>query len=63
MYIYIIFWGLFAFSGTIPMAHGGSQARGPIGAIAVDLHQSHSNLRSESATYTTAHSNAGSLTH
>ena len=45
------------------MAHGGSQARGPIGAVAVGLHQSHSNrIQASSATYTTAHGNAGSLT-
>ena len=39
-------------------AHGGSQARGPIGAIATSLLQSHSNARSEPhllPTYTTAH--------
>ena len=29
------------------MAYGGSQARGPIGAVATSLHQSHSNARSE----------------
>ena len=30
-----------------PMAYGGSQARGPVGAIAIGLHQSHSNAGSE----------------
>ena len=59
--------GLFAFSRAAPAAYGGSQDRGPIGAVATSLHQSHSNTRSEirpvSATYTTAHGNAGSLTH
>ena len=30
-----------------PVAYGGSQARGPIGAIAAGLHHSHSNSRSE----------------
>ena len=44
-----------------PEACGGSQARGLIGGIAAGLHHSHSNTRS--ATYTTAHGNAGSLTH
>ena len=30
-----------------PMAHGSSQARGPIGATAAGLHHSHSNARSK----------------
>ena len=29
------------------MAYGGSQARGPIGAVAASLRQSHSNVGSE----------------
>ena len=29
------------------MAYGGSQARGPIGAVVAGLHPSHSNARSE----------------
>ena len=33
----------FIFSRASPVAYGGSQARGPIGAVAVSLHQSHSN--------------------
>ena len=33
----------FAFSRATPEAYGGSQARGLIGAIAIVLHQSHSN--------------------
>ena len=41
----------FAISWAAPGAYGGSQARGRIRAVAV------------SATYTTAHGNAGSLTH
>ena len=57
----------FFFSGSFraaPAAYGGAQARGLIGAIAPSLHHSHRNARSEpSATYTTAHGNAGSLTH
>ena len=51
---------------TAPVAYGGSQARGPIRAVAAGLHHSHSNSRSEPRlwpTYTTAHGNAGSLTH
>ena len=45
---FFFFFGLFAFSGAAHAAYGGSQVRGPIG---------------ESAMYTTAHSNARSLTH
>jgi len=37
----------FAFSRAAPVAYGGSQARGPIGAVVTSLHQSHSNARSE----------------
>jgi len=47
--------------GAPPTAYGGSQARGPMGAVAAGLRQSHSNVGS--STYTTAHGNAGSLTH
>ena len=50
-----------AISWAAPAAHGGSQARGPIGAVATGLCQSHSNagseLRAAFATYTTAHGN------
>ena len=49
-----------AISWATPAAYGGSQARGWIGAVATGLRQSHSNA---SATYTTAHGNAGTLTH
>ena len=38
------FFGLFR---VAPVAHGGSQARGLIGAIATGLRHSHSNSRSE----------------
>ena len=34
---------LFVFSMAAPETYGGSQARGPIGAVAAGLHQSHSN--------------------
>ena len=37
----------FAFSRATPEAYGGSQARGLIGAVATDLHHSHSNAGSE----------------
>ena len=56
------FFCLFAISWAAPAAYGGSQARGRIGAVA-SLHHSHSNAGPTSATYTTAHGNAGSLTH
>ena len=36
-----------AISWAAPTAYGGSQARGPIGAVATGLHQSHSNSGSE----------------
>jgi len=32
---------------AIPMAYGGSQARGQIGAVAAGLHHSHSNMGSK----------------
>ena len=37
---------LFLLFKAAPMAYGGSQARGPIGATAASLHHSHSNTRS-----------------
>ena len=55
----MIFFGL---SKATPAAYGGSQARAWIGAVAAGLYHSHSS-RTPSATYTTAHSNAGCLTH
>ena len=36
-----------AISWAAPAAYGGFQARGPIGAVATSLHQSHSNMGSE----------------
>ena len=45
LFIYLL--SFFAFSGAAPTAHGGSQARGPIGAIATGLRQSHSKAGSE----------------
>ena len=41
------FFFLFAFSRAIPVAYGGSQARGLFGAVATGLRQSHSNAGSE----------------
>ena len=47
LFIYLFFiFCLFAFSRASHAAYGGSQARGPIGAAAVSLRQSHSNAGS-----------------
>ena len=43
MEVFLVF---LLFMGT-PTAYGSSQARGPIGATAVGLHHSHSNVGSE----------------
>ena len=61
----LVFFVFFAISWAAPAAYGGSQVRGLIGAIAPVLRQEPQQLgiRAMSATYTTAHSNAGSLTH
>ena len=42
-----IFFFVFGLFRAAPMAYGGSQARGRIGAVAASLHQSHSDARSE----------------
>ena len=42
-----IFCVFFAISWAAPMAYGGSQARGQMGAVASGLNQSHSNMGSE----------------
>ena len=63
---FYLFIYLFCLFRAAPTAHGGSQARGLIRAVAAGLHHSHHNVRSEPClrpTYITAHSNAGSLTH
>ena len=58
---YYFFFSLFR---TTPAAYGRSQARGWIWAGAVSLCHSHNNAgAAASATYTTAHGNARSLTH
>ena len=44
---FFLFVCLFAFSRAVPVAYGGSQARGLIGAVAIGLRQSHSNAGSE----------------
>ena len=43
-FLFFFFFGLFVFSRAAPMAHGGSQARGRIGATAAGLRHSHSNM-------------------
>ena len=44
LFFFLVF---FAISWATPVAKGDSQARGPIGAAATSLHQSHSNVWSE----------------
>ena len=45
-------------------AYGGSQARGPIGAVAAGLHHKQQcQIQAASVIHTTAHGNTGSLTH
>ena len=43
----LVFGFVFGFFIAVPVAHGGSQARGPIGAVAASLHHSHSDSGSE----------------
>ena len=47
LFIYLFILSFFAISWADPAAYGGSQARGPIGAVATGLRQSHSNAESE----------------
>ena len=47
LFIYLFIYCLFVFSRASLAAHGGSQARGQIGAVAAGLRQSHSNVGSE----------------
>ena len=46
-FFFFFFFCLFAISRAAPMAYGGSQAGGQIGAIVTGLRQSHSNMGSE----------------
>ena len=65
VHLFFFFFCLFAFSRAAPMAYGGSQTRGLIRAVAAGLQpepQQHG-IPAASATYTTAHNNAKSLTH
>ena len=41
------FFFFLSFSRATPEAHGGSQAKGPVGAVAAGLCHSHSNTRAE----------------
>ena len=61
-FLFFLFFSLFRAASA---AYRVSQSRGPIGATAASLCYSHSSAGSEptSANYTTAHSNAESLTH
>ena len=66
LYIFFIFKFLFfCLFRAAPVTHGGSQARGPIRPVASSLlpGPQQCGIQAESATYTTAHINAGSLTH
>ena len=66
--LYMVFWVFFFFffcffRATLAACEG-SQAKGQIKATAASLHQSQQHqIRATSATYTTAQSNTGSLTH
>ena len=42
MYIYMFLFFVFGLTRATPIAYGGSQARGQIGAVASGLRQSHS---------------------
>ena len=46
LFYYLLLFYFCPFRAT-PMAYGSAQARGPIGAVAVSLHHSHSNTRSK----------------
>ena len=62
-YLNVFFFFFCPFRDT-PMAYGGSQATGQIGAIAASLCQSHSNVGPElDLWHATAHRNSGYLTH
>ena len=66
LFLNIFFIVLFYFFRAGPMAYGGPQARGRIRAVTTSLHHNHSNDKSKLRLwfiYTTAHSNARSLTH
>ena len=60
IYLFIYLFSLFR---ATPVGYGGSQIRGGIGAVATGLQPQQRGTQAASVTYTTAHSNAGSLTH
>ena len=62
---FLFFFFFFCLFRATPVAYGGSQARGQIGATAASPHHSHSKgqIQATSSNYTTTHGNAGSLTH
>ena len=60
-YLFFLFFFFFGLFRAIPVAYGGSQARGPIRAAPTGQRHRHSNAAS--VTYTTAQGNTGSLTH
>ena len=63
-FFFFSFWSFYLFQGFSHSIWSFFQARGPIGTVAAGLRQSHSNaISSWICNYTTAHSNAGSLTH
>ena len=63
--IQFFFFCLFVFSRAAPAAYGSFQARGSNRGCCCQPtpEPQHRGIQAESATYTTAHSNAGSLTH
>ena len=65
LWLYVVLFFFFGLFRAAPETYEGFQTRGPIRAVATSLRQSHSNAGSiaVSAAYTTAHGNAGSLTH
>ena len=66
MIILFYFFCLFAFSRAAPVAYGGFQAKGPVGAAATvepTPEPQQRRIQATSAIYTTAHGNAGPLTH
>ena len=46
LFVYLFIFVFLSFRAA-PVAHGGSRARGPFGAVAAGLHQSHRNVGSE----------------
>ena len=46
-FLFFFFFFFFCLFRAAPTAYGGSQARGPVGAVATSLHHSHSHTGSE----------------